>query len=325
MTKWIAILFLLMSFEGKASSFCTGDFPNPISDVCWKCMFPMSIGNIKIGSSSGNPDTPNPSMPIQTCQIGNFIRVGTAIGYWEPSYLVDVTRHPYCMVNLGGMDLSDEYNENGNADKTSTDNQGAFYNVHWYQYPVVSWINIILQSGCLQGGDFSIAYFSELDASWADDEVSAILTPESTIFANIIAQGACAFDSMASMFGAAVDSLFWCAGAHGSMYPLTGHLSHEHGPFQSSLLAAEKMAFKMHRQGMVLNTIGQNKAVCYMYYMPTMPKSRWRYQMINDVSLSYRCDAVGRTPIRWETGLSIPTTQKNYGYLFWRKRNCVYL
>ncbi|MFV9004411.1 TraU family protein, partial [Raoultella ornithinolytica] len=29
--------------------------------------------------------------------------------------------------------------------------------------------------------------------------------------------------------------------------------------------------------------------------------------------------------MRWEAGRNPPNTRKNYGYLMWRKRNCVYL
>lgn len=86
------ILFLVIfpCHAGKGK-LCTGNFVNPITDVCWDCIFPLSIGNVKEGRSKGNPDTPNPSLPIQLCNTGNIPRPGVAIGYWEPSYLVDVT------------------------------------------------------------------------------------------------------------------------------------------------------------------------------------------------------------------------------------------
>lgn len=329
MNKLKYLFFILFFFSINATatktSRCTGSFVNPISDVCWKCLFPISIGSFQIGASAGNPDTPNPSMPIQMCQIGQFIRIGVAIGYWEPTYLVDVTREPYCMVNLGGIDLGDGRMGTGHAISSEMQEEGAFYNAHWYQYPLVSWLNIILDTGCMQLGDFDIAYFSELDATWEDDELSAILTPESALFGNLIAQGACMVDAATSAFGMPLDPLFWCAGSHGSLYPFTGHVPTEHSPFQSTLLAADRMAYKMHRQGLVMNTIGIDRAVCYAYPSPIIPKSRWRYQIVNEKALSYRCDVFGRTPLAWEWGLNNPVSQKNYGYLFWRKRNCVYM
>ncbi|ECP4971626.1 conjugal transfer protein TraU, partial [Salmonella enterica subsp. enterica serovar Enteritidis] len=84
-----------------ASAECEGNFVNPITDVCWECIFPVTIGNVPVVKGR-QPDTPNPSMPIQFCPMGILYRVGLAIGYWEPMALTDVTRSPYCMVNLGG-------------------------------------------------------------------------------------------------------------------------------------------------------------------------------------------------------------------------------
>lgn len=320
----IAGILFLVIFPCHAGKLCTGNFVDPITDVCWDCIFPLSIGNVTTGKSKGNPDTANPSMPVQFCDTGNIIRPGVAIGYWEPSYLVDVTTEPYCMVNLGGFSMAKGKMGSGYVNKSKSSNQGGFYNVHWYQYPLMSWLNMALNLGCMQMGDFGVAYLSELDPTWSDDEMAAILSPESILFGNPIAQGACAVDAGASMFTTAINALFWCAGSHGTMYPLTGYVPNEVSPFKTSLLVAERMVFKMHRQGLVLNTLGKDKAVCHAYYSPILPKSRWRYQMINKNPLD-RCDAVGRIPMFWEKGLNIPTDRRNYGYLFWRKRNCVFL
>ncbi|EGK2443963.1 conjugal transfer pilus assembly protein TraU, partial [Salmonella enterica] len=145
------------------------------------------------------------------------------------------------------------------------------------------------------------------------------------IFANPIAQGACAADAIASTFNKPLDVLFWCAGSQGSMYPFNGWVSNESSPLQSSLLVSERMAFKLHRQGQIMETIGQNTAVCFEYPSPILPKERWRYQMVNMYPDSGQCHPFGRSVMRWETGKNPPNTKKNFGYLMWRKRNCVFL
>lgn len=122
-----------------------------------------------------------------------------------------------------------------------------------------------------------------------------------------------------------VDVLFWCAGSQGSMYPFNGWVSNESSPLQSSLLVSERMAFKLHRQGMIMETIGKNNAVCNEYPSPILPKERWRYQMVNMYPDSGQCHPFGRSVMRWETGKNPPNTKKNFGYLMWRKRNCVFL
>ncbi|WP_185183338.1 TraU family protein [Escherichia coli] len=54
-------------------------------------------------------------------------------------------------------------------------------------------------------------------------------------------------------------------------------------------------------------------------------KERWRYQMVNMYPDSGQCHPFGRSVMRWETGKNPPNTKKNFGYLMWRKRNCVFL
>lgn len=273
------------------------------------------------------PDTANPSMPIQICPAPPplFRRIGLAIGYWEPMALTDVTRSPGCMVNLGFSLPAFGKTAQGTAKKDEKQVNGAFYHVHWYKYPLTYWLNIITSLGCLEGGDLDIAYLSEIDPTWTDSSLTTILNPEAVIFANPIAQGACAADAIASAFNMPLDVLFWCAGSQGSMYPFNGWVSNESSPLQSSLLVSERMAFKLHRQGMIMETIGKNNAVCNEYPSPILPKERWRYQMVNMYPDSGQCHPFGRSVMRWETGKNPPNTKKNFGYLMWRKRNCVFL
>ncbi|MCU6213430.1 TraU family protein, partial [Morganella morganii] len=107
------------------------------------------IGNVPVFPGIA-PDTENPSMPIQICQLGILYRIGLAIGYWEPFALTDVTRSPYCMVNLGGFNLNIGKTGGGTAGQSDKEAPGAFYHVHWYKYPLTYWLNIITSAGCLQ-------------------------------------------------------------------------------------------------------------------------------------------------------------------------------
>ncbi len=55
------------------------------------------------------------------------------------------------------------------------------------------------------------------------------------------------------------------------MHPFNGYVSNEFSPLQTSLPLSERMAFKPHRQGMVMNSIGENTAVCFEYPSPIIP------------------------------------------------------
>lgn len=52
---WLLMLFLLAGHVPAASadSACEGRFVNPITDICWSCIFPLSLGSIKV--SQGTP------------------------------------------------------------------------------------------------------------------------------------------------------------------------------------------------------------------------------------------------------------------------------
>ena len=314
------------SHMAAADAACEGRFVNPITDICWRCMFPLSLGSTKV-TGGDLPDTSNPGSPIQFCPMPPpvFQRVGLAIGYWEPMAMTDVARSPGCMVNLGGFTVNLGKMGMGTAKKDDKQVNGAFYHVHWYKYPLTYWLNIITSLGCLQGGDLDIGYLSEIDPTWGDSALTSILNPEAVIFANPIAQGACAADAIASAVNKPLDPLFWCAGSQGSMYPFNGWVSNESSPLQSPVLVSERMAFKLHRQGQIMESVGEDKKVCFEYPSPIIPKTRWRYQMVNMYPDVAQCHPFGRTVMRWETGRNPPNTKKNYGYLLWRKRNCVFL
>ena len=206
MKRFLLILCLLtagiMAKPVMAATSNAGDgrWVNPISDVCWKCLFPMTLGSIQLASGA-HPDTPNPASPIQLCPYGIFYRLGLAIGFWEPLAMTDVTREPGVMVNMGGFKIDLGRTGTGRGGQSDSPSPGSFYHVHWYKYPLIFWLNIITSEGCMQTGDMDIAYLSEVDPLWNDSTLAMILNPEVALFSNLLAQGACAADSIASTAG----------------------------------------------------------------------------------------------------------------------------
>jgi len=311
-----------------AGNLCHGKFANPITDVCWSCLFPISIGNAAVFGGS-QPDTKNPSMPICTCpMVPAGVRIGIAIGYWEPLALVDVTIHPYCMVNLGGLQLAkSKFGAEGEVDTSDPSQGGSFYHVHWYKFPLLYWLNILTDVMCAESGDLDIAYLTELDPTWHDDELTFLLNPEALLFGNMAAQAACSADSISTLAGLPIDALFWCAGSQGSMYPLNGVVQEHIGGVQASTLLTERMTYKMHREGLVWDTVALNSPeLCYKYPSPIIPKSRYRYQMVNPIPTASGgedgCHPFGHTTSLWGSLHEYPYSGEDFGYLVFRKRNC---
>jgi len=318
----IFVLLFMVFTSQHVYATCHGSFVNPITDVCWSCLFPLSFGNaISFGGSA--PDTDNPALPACICP-DIPPRPGLAIGFWEPIVLVDVTRNPGCMVNLGGIEfplgsaLSAGYAESANSSRNS-----SFYHVHWYHYPLIAWLEVITDAICLDKSvSFDLLYFTEIDPMWDDDEMSLLINPEAVIFGNLITQAACAADALKSAIGLPFDPLFWCAGGHGSMYPLNGHVQEHEGGVGASVLLAERMAYKLHRQLAIVDS--SPTSMCEGYRTVVLPKSRYRYQMVNPISTtgSGGCHQFGYPTTIWGFGKEIPYKGEDFGYLIWRKRNC---
>jgi conjugal transfer pilus assembly protein TraU len=321
----ILLIISLISSLSHAENGCVGRFVNPITDICWSCLFPLTIGSMTV-YSNGNPDTKNPSNPLCVCKEGVVPRIGITLGYWEPSRLVDVTRHPFCFVSLGGIiiKIGDSVSGTGTVNSRENGDQDSTYQVHWYIYPLIYWLNLITDAICVEKANFDVAYITELDPTWNDDELAFVLNPEAVLFANPVAQASCAADCAAASSHLPMDSLFWCSGCQGSMYPLTGHVQDQEGDPQGSELLVERMTFKMHRMGLLWGTYGGN-ALCHEYPMPIMDKSMYRTQMVYPrpiTSSPLGCNPYGRTTTIWGAGHAYPIKGEDFGYLVWRKRNC---
>ena len=292
---------------------------------------PISIGGFSIGKgvSPKNRDRENPKLPLCLCNKGGVPVPGVSIGFWEPVRLVDVTRTPYCMVNLGGVQLMEHGVkgrggvENGHHAGDTSRVRKSFYHVHWYVYPLLYWLEVLTDFVCMEKGNFDVAYITELDPLWNDDETAFILNPEAVLFGNPIAQAACAADCLAASTGFSQNALFWCGGCQGSMYPFTGTVSHHVGGVQASLLLVQRMTARLHRMGMMWGTIGK-AGFCDKYPMPIIQKTQYKTQMLYPVpsTRAKQCYPYSRSDVLWASGKEFPYAGEDFGYLIWRKRNC---
>jgi hypothetical protein len=81
------ILAISMASGAMASGTCQGSFPNLITDICYDCMFPVTLagGLLNFGVSGNDYDTG-----------ASNLSAGIPLGFWEPRY----------MPLLGGVDIS---------------------------------------------------------------------------------------------------------------------------------------------------------------------------------------------------------------------------
>jgi conjugal transfer pilus assembly protein TraU len=326
MNRWLLFSCVLVTCNLDAK--CVGKFINPITDVCWSCLFPLSIGPVAVNNSLGHTDPANKGNLLCACpRLPSPVPIpGVPIGFWEPVRMVDVTRTPYCLVAMGGMCFN-------NSSKRGTHSitgdrkhkkEHSFYHVHWYIYPVLYWMELLTDFICLDKEAVDLAYLTELDPTWNDDEIAAILAPEVFLFANPIAQAACALDCVMASTTYSQDLLHWCAGCQGGIYPFTGNVENHAGGVQASLLLTQRMTAKLHRQGLAFGTCG-DEALCGKYVMPVIRKKQYRTQMLYPRTATQRelgCHPMGKGSVLLEAGREFPWTGEDFVYLLWRKRNC---
>lgn len=326
-----ALLALLLCGGGPAfaASTCTGKFMNPITDICWSCIFPISIGSATI-LQMGQEDIENAvGSPICACGPPPFGKIGIAIGFWEPARQVDVTRTPWCFTSLGGATIGSGIAPNpsvsqGNRSRRASNT--SFYQAHWYVNPVLYWLEVLSETSCLEQGGFDIAYVTELDPSWNDDELAVILSPDVFLFANPAAQAACAADCVAATAGFPLSPMQWCGGCQGSMFPLNGHVQSHVGGVQASSLIMQRYAMKLHREFLAFAGNGI-PGWCGMYPAPVLDKRIYKYSMLYPSSQGKGpdgrcCQPMGRTTHLWSAGKEYPIKGEDFAYMMYRKRNC---
>ena len=308
-------VFLFLS-ASVAATPCHGTFPNPITDICWRCIFPIRIGPIQI--SFGMEDSGDVPPLLCFCPGPIVPRIGIGISFWEPARAAEVVRAPFCSPLLGGVQLAD-IGPHGTSNASEGD---GFYHVHWYSYPLLAWVGLLADLSCQQESDgLDMIYATELDPLWQDDELAFLLNPEAVLFANPVAQAACAADCAAATIGFPLDQLFWCGGCQGSMYPLSGSVAHHSGGVDTSLLLTQRMAAKLHRQGAARDT-STRAALCRPPLQLVLRKGQYKTQMVYPRPQTDTAHPFGRISQPWGAGREYPVRGEDWAYVIFRRRLC---
>ena len=213
---------------------------NPITDICWECIFPITLSGINVMPNTKDFATYN----TLVCRCpGVPPKIGVPITFWEPARMIDVTRHAYTLVGLGGIKVGKESLKNRGTvgSVAETPSHTSFYHVHYFVYPILSLLGLLTDFQCVEAGDLDVAYMSEFDPLWGSDELQNIFNPEAYLFSNPLAQLACIADCAQASIDKPADKLFWCAGCQGSLYPFGGNVGHHVGPLQASSLLVRSL------------------------------------------------------------------------------------
>jgi conjugal transfer pilus assembly protein TraU len=324
--KFVLLLFLLMSVSHAAYAGCKGTVLNPVTDICWQCMFPAMIGGNSYGRA-GESNPGNVTSPVCVCPNSkDSVTIGVTTAFWEHARLIETVKDPYCFPALG-ISMNNPkpgFSSGSSKSQAHGDTDESFQQVHYYIFPAWSILQLFMDFPCAESGSFDLAYMTEVDPMWNDDSLAFIINPEALLFGNPVSQLACIADSVAAAVTQPVDPLFWCMGSWGSFYPLSGSMN-ENNPLNVNAGLAARMLFKLGRESLLYD-VGINKCASNGVMSPILTKSNYRMQEVRPVK-GNDCIPIGRTSLIWGANKNPPWgstagSADNFLWSLTRRRIC---
>lgn len=296
-----------------------------ITDICWDCVFPMRIAGSPMGTSSD----PVPSKAVSTpfCLCTDDVGVshpGVTTSMWEPARLIEFQRVPGCSSVLNGTIFPfDRLNQGHHARGGKAGAQETFMHYHYYAFPLLTMLDMFTNAGCNADGylDLDLMYMSEVDPTWNNDELAFFANPEAAAVANPLAAAACPADAVSSTAGNPIDSLFWCAGSWGLVYPLSGNQYTMSGVVENSSLLSVKVLAALHRRGLAHRTMGGD-AMCEGRIDVTLSKEMYKFTVLHPVPETSEAHVTGESVFTWGMGRTIPAIGQDLIYTIWRWNDC---
>ena len=305
---------------------CNGKMFNPVADVDWNQALPITVAGARVQSGVGtNPVLMEAMPPVCVCPsiLFGIPLPGIGVTYWEPLSLIEVERRPGCLSSLGGLSVLPSFgmlHSEVQADEAET-SQTSRMQIHQYQYPLFSMLNVLPNTWCRNAGSFELGYMTEIDYLWQDDMWGGVLTPETALFANPIAQAACTVDAVAANLNYPLDALFWCAGSWGGTYPLTGNSGHGTLGFTRNNQLAAKFIARTARLGLEWQTIGPT-AICTAHPNPVIVKSQYRFDQVQPIPRFGRSVTLGSLGLGQVPPVENVPTQEHTVNLIWQGKQC---
>lgn len=297
-----------------------------ISNVCWTCIFPIIALGIPFGADKDEAPADRYESPLCLCKDNLGVPYpGFTYGLWMPSKAVEFVRQPGCLSMLNGASLGFNRTMQGEWSELAHDSTDqSFAHYHYYTFPLLIVLDMFEKMECIKDHymDIDILFMSEVDPTWYDDSIAFFTNPEAVLFGNPAAALACVPDAMsATAMQRPIESLFWCAGSWGSMYPLTGNNAGSFGAVKESSLFTARMLTALHRRGFLKVTYGE-KAMCDAYVTATLPKLQYKITTLYPVPETRSAHVIGESTLFWGASRSVPVTGEDFIYLIWTWNDC---
>lgn len=300
-----------------------------LTDICWKCVFPIRISGVNISGSVNADNRPSGASDRKLCICTDGLGVphpGVVTSFWQPAYVFEFMRTPGCLSSLNGVTLPlNQANRGttGHDNANGVDGTPGFRHYHMYAFPIMIMLDIFVPKRCNPGGyhDFDLMFLSEVDPTWNHDDLAFFANFENALVASPLAAAACVPDAVAANVGKPISTLWWCAGSWGHLYPLSGHMNgFDGGILQSSRMNARALTV-LHRRGILWGTMGDDN-LCDSNIATVIPKQQYRFTMFFPKPETQDTHVFGESPLLWGMNRIIPSIGEDQVYIVWRWIDC---
>jgi conjugal transfer pilus assembly protein TraU len=327
-----------LTFQASLPPQPEGKYLNPVTDICWKCLFPLHIGGIEVFEEKETEYSGDLLEQIKKwgcfCGPSHF---GIPLSFWEPAMIVEVTPTPYKVLFWNGADFSDADSTKlrGGVAHVGESGRTSFYHVHYIPFPVFRLLGLVPGFESMKKDtDLIIPWWTEWDPTWRYPILASIFSME-MYKTDWKWEKACALDCAAANQREPRNDLWWCGGCLGSFYPFVGHVAHHIGGIQASSLLVHRALGKVHffRWLLGFGTAFEEKNFCKKTSFPHLHKTQFKTQMLYPIpdkdkdeagERSGYCHFLGQSPANWGAGKTYPGGGEDFSYIVWSKRNCCF-
>lgn len=299
-----------------------------ITDVCWDCIFPLKVAGMKVADgASGEPDGAANYGVLCNCFDNNgVLEPGVPISMWKPAYLVEQQLQPGCLSSVNGWSWPSDPVRQGvhdSGDGVNYTNPMSAMHYRVYAFPLLFMLDLFTQSSCAGDGytEFDVMWMAEFDPTWFNPTLSWFTTPEALLILNPFALNACATDVVNVNSGSVDNSMFWCAGSQGLMYPLAGMDTRGLTYMGAATLFTQRALAVYHRRGFMRRMMG-NDAMCESPFEAMMSRSQYRYQIMNPEPDANHSRVFGESTAFWEGGKVLPGGDQTPIFVIYKWDDC---
>ena len=236
---------------------------------------------------------------------------GVLVEYYEPFAFIEITHEKFSFPCIGA--------KGGNTKSKRPKYSGKVY-MHFIRFPILDFVNIYLDCSKVSIKEYYIpAGMSELNPLLSDEKLYFFAFNDLSYLLSKEAVLSCGVDCLQRN-----DTLFWCAGCWGVLFPPIGsEIPLKNLPHREALLFASRLLFFLH-QSLLLEktypTAGENPSLyyCSKSFVPTnvFVKSQYKLQIV--YPHKSKVFSIGEFITQYLEDIK----EQDYVILVWRKRIC---